>query len=217
MLQVVKAHCDAERATIFHLRYRVYVSEMGKPYPRADHEQQHLFDRLDDQASLLYATDGDGVAGTVRINWGTDTAAIDAYPNQEALQPFRRLPANLLSFTSRLVVARGHRRYSGCAVRLFRAAYAEGRRRRAQFDFCTASQQVMPFFVRLGYRLIGDPCHDPDSGTSLYPLVLVIEDVDHLAACRSLLLRDAQRHPNSPASARWFSAHAANLLLDQVS
>src|ERR1700694_3429674 len=54
------------RASAYHVRYRVYVSEQHKPYPDADHERCWLTDKLDANAAIIIVSGTEGPCGTVR-------------------------------------------------------------------------------------------------------------------------------------------------------
>jgi hypothetical protein len=55
----------------------------------------------------------------------------------------------------------------------------------------------------MGFRQYIEPFQDPEIGAQV-PLVLVIEDVEHLRASRSPFLVKALERHNSNYAARWF-------------
>jgi putative hemolysin len=68
-MRVRIAQSEAERARIFRFRYAVYIQEMGKQFPFADHAQRLLSDPLDRNGVHLFIEKGEAVIATLRINW----------------------------------------------------------------------------------------------------------------------------------------------------
>ena len=196
------AQTDDERRAIYEFRYRIYIEEMGKPYSHADHALKQLRDDLDDQATLLYATRNGEITGTLRINWGEDVSAFKAFAQSCALAKFRHFPSASLSFCSRLMVDPA-RRSSALAAALSTAAYLKGRDRNTQFNFMHCAPRLLSFFERMGFRQYTQSFRDPEIGSQV-PLVLVVEDVEHLRITRSPFLDRALERLNSSYAARWF-------------
>jgi len=196
------AQTEDERRTIYTFRYRIYIEEMGKPYRHADHKNKMLRDPLDDQATLLYSTRNGEITGTLRINWGEDISALTAFGESCALAHFRHFPANSFSFCSRLMVHKA-RRASVVAAALSTAAYVTGRDRGTQFNFVHCAPRLLSFFERMGFRQYTQPFHHSEIGAQI-PLVLVLEDIEHLRASRSPFLGRALERSNSDNAANWF-------------
>ena len=79
---------EAERQEVYRFRYAVYVEEMGKSPPDANHDRRVLMDRFDATASLYVLRDGEGaLVGTLRVN---HLAALES--PQEALRPIALEP-----------------------------------------------------------------------------------------------------------------------------
>jgi len=196
------AHTDAEKRAIYELRYQVYIEEMGKPYRHADHERKQLSDQLDENATLLYSARDGRITGTVRINWGEDRQALSAFSKTCGLADFECFPARTLSFCSRLMVRPQHR-CSALAAALSTAAYLGGRERGTQFNFVHCVPRLLRLFERMGFRRYKDPFYDPEMGMQV-PLVLVVEDIEHLRATRSPFLSKALERPNNNRAGLWF-------------
>jgi|SRR5215831_530167 len=202
--QIIRvAETDAERRAIYEFRYEVYIEEMGKPYSHANHERRQLSDELDGRATLLYAERAGEIVGTVRINWGEDPAASKAFAETCGLADFHRFPTRTLSFCSRLMV-RQDRRYSATAAALSTEAYKKGRERGTQFNFVHCAPRLVRLFERMGFRRYRAGFEDAEVGAQV-PLVLVLEDIDHLRASRSPFLSQALNRPNSFGPALWFA------------
>lgn len=103
---VALAISEAERQEVFRFRYAVYVEEMGKSPPDANHDRRELMDRFDASASLYVLRDGEGaLVGTLRFN------RLEALASAlEALRPIapdfllEQAPLAALSYTSRLML-----------------------------------------------------------------------------------------------------------------
>jgi hypothetical protein len=95
------------------------------------------------------------------------------------------------------------RRSSTIAAALSIAAYSTGRDRNTQFNFMHCTPRLLSFFERLGFRQYVRPFHDPEIGPQV-PLVLVLEDVEHLRTMRSPFLEWTAQQRNSSHTARWF-------------
>jgi len=196
------AQTEDERRAIYAFRYRIYIEEMGKPYRHADHKNKMLRDPLDDLATLLYSTRNAEITGTLRINWGEDISAYTDFAESCSLANFKYFPADSLSFCSRLMVHKA-RRATAIAAALSTAAYVKGRDRNTQFNFVHCAPRLLSFFERMGFRQYTRPFHHSEIGPQV-PLVLVLEDVEHLRASRSPFLGRALEQPNNDFAAIWF-------------
>lgn len=68
-IQVKTAETESEKEAIYHLRYEIYIEELGDKKKAKDGS---LYDEADSQARLLMALDGEELVGTLRINWPGD-------------------------------------------------------------------------------------------------------------------------------------------------
>ena len=197
------AQTDAERNAIYEFRYQVYIEELGKPYSHADHERKRLTDPLDEKATLLYSAKEGKIVGTVRINWGEDVTAFKVFAKAFNLAIFRCFPADSLSFCSRLMVHKDHR-FSAVAGALSIAAYQLGRERGCQFNFAHCAPRLVRLFERMGFRQYKERFNDSEVGEQA-PLVLVVEDIEHLRATGSPFLAQALALPNNNRTSLWFT------------
>lgn len=202
-----QAETDEERQRIFRFRYAIYVEEMGKPMPGANHEQRILQDDLDARSTQLYVERDGDIAGAVRIIWGRDGLP-PAYSNWYGLERFRAFPSSEISFTGRMMVAEKYRS-SPLAVSLGREAYRRGHENGVGFDFIHTTPPLVPFFERLGHRRYNGDFLDPDLGPRT-PMVLVLEDLAHLERCQSPFANTARQWPNRPEPAAWFNREFSN-------
>lgn len=182
-----EARTENERSAVFSFRYRVYIEEMGKPYASADHENKSLTDKLDDTATILFVEMNNEIAGTVRINWGSVESSYAAFDNEAfAISKFDRFAKHAFSFNSRLSVSPQYRR-SALALNLATHSYQLGLKRRVLLNFISCRPELTRFFERLGFRRYTDMFFDKDAGSQV-PLVLALEDVEHLKSVKSPFL-----------------------------
>ena len=187
---ILLAVSEAERQEVYRFRYAVYVEEMGKSPPDANHERRVLMDRFDATASLYLLRDGEGaLVGTLRIN---HLAALESA--QEALRPIplepllEQAPLKNLSYTSRLMLRADWRGGSSLALlcnRIFADSLEEGIR----FDLCHAHPGLIELYEQLGYRRFCAGITLPGVGYQI-PMLLALRDRAHLRRCRSPLMRN---------------------------
>ncbi len=172
------------REQIFRLRYGVYVEEMGKPYPGADHRSHLLTDSLDSTAILLYVTNStEKVIASVRCNYAADVKNVDGLHLQLAsLEP----PVEPhVTVCSRLVVAKEFRRQRAIIHSLLCAMYSWGLDHDIQINLCHTAEALVPFFRRLGYVESGAKFLDEHSVTIQQPMKLHVLNLQHLAMVKS--------------------------------
>ena len=187
---ILLAVSEAERQEVYRFRYAVYVEEMGKSPPDANHERRVLMDRFDATASLYLLRDGEGaLVGTLRIN---HLAALESA--QEALRPIplepllEQAPLKNLSYTSRLMLRADWRGGSSLALlcnRIFADSLEEG----IHFDLCHAHPGLIELYEQLGYRRFCAGITLPGVGYRV-PMLLALRDRAHLRRCRSPLMRN---------------------------
>lgn len=175
-----------EQERIFRFRYTIYVEEMGKPMPGADHVQRTLRDELDNHATHLYALRGGEIMATLRIFWGRDGIP-PQYKAWYGLHGFDSSSQSDFSFTGRMMVA-GAVRGGTAALALATEAYRLGRLSNVAFDFIHTTPPLIPFFERLGHRRYTTEFIDPDLGPRT-PMVLTLDDLTHLKAQGSPFLK----------------------------
>jgi len=185
---IAVAHSPEDRQRVYRFRYTIYVNEMGKrDLSYADHEGKILTDDLDESGTLFYAESGGAVVATLRRNQvgGNDLPA--EYRDIYDLPSFAEFPPSVLSFSSRLMIARDMRG-SPTLAKLLVTAYEHGITQGVLFDFCNCSPGLVDLYEHLGYRRYTDNFIDPDVGYRV-PMVLVAHDEHHLRRVRSPLLR----------------------------
>ncbi len=152
-LQVLLADTPELREAKYALRYVIYVEEMGKSPPAADHQRRWIRDGLDATA-LLYAVQDEAGAlvGTLRLNRLSDLrdpiTQLTPLPIATLLE---RFPPAAISHTSRLMLLPAWR--GGAALGLlFKRCYGDAAEAGIRVDLCHAKPGLVELYEQLGYR-----------------------------------------------------------------
>lgn len=183
---------DMER--VYRLRYRVYVGEHGKPYPRADHAGGRLTDGLDGHSCVLLAERGDVVIGTVRGTAACAPGFIDEYGPLFGLERSVRATLGRVGYASRLVVDAEHRGRSRVAVALMTAIFDWACTQQFALCLCHTTHRLVPLMERLGWSCQGRPFVHADSGSIQVPMVLHTWELERLRALNSPFWAVGARH-----------------------
>ncbi len=182
------ASCDRDLASVFALRYRVYVEEYGKPYPDADHEHRLLFDEWDAHSAVLVAERDGRVAGTIRGTLGSAPGFAAAHADLFGhLDEVRAVGWHRVAYSSRLVVDAAARGHSRLALALMVASYAWALGCNVSVCLCHTAEPLLPLMEKMGWQRRGEPFVHADSSTCQYPMVLMVRDQAHLQAVGSPL------------------------------
>ena len=176
----------AERRAVARLRYEVYVEELGRVQPSADHVARELHEPLDEQGFIIADFDADGRAiATLRVN-PTDAPAL-AFRELYGWDERERAHPGATCVASKLVVDRAHRGTS-LSIKIMRVGTTEILRRGWRFAFLDANDHLVPLYTRMGFIARARRQHP------LYGSVTIMEwdmhDVAHAQAIRSPMLRE---------------------------
>jgi predicted GNAT family N-acyltransferase len=206
MLSVKVATTSEEREQIYRFRYQVYVEEMRKKPKTANHIDRTIIDLLDETGILLYITHKDQIIATLRRNFLDALELPENIQKRFSIAEFTQtFPTQELSISTRLMVAPQWRRSSTVGA-IVAEAYRQGRERNLQFDFVHCAPWLVPFYENLGYRRYTDNFLDQDMGFQI-PMVLVLEDMEHLRTVRSPFYRLARKQENTSTTRDWFIEH----------
>ena len=172
-ISVRAVRSQEEREAVFAFRYRVYVEEMRRPEPGADHAARRIVDPLDATGHLIAAFHDGRIVGTVRVNLARDSD-LSAYEEPYGMRHFAPYHPASTSIVTKLMVESACRR-SPVAVRLARACFAFGVPRGVAFSFIDCNPHLKPFFERLGFRQVMPDFEHPIYGR-VHPLVLDVRD-----------------------------------------
>jgi predicted GNAT family N-acyltransferase len=189
LLSVSIASKKEEIESVFKLRYQVYISEQGKPYPDADHKLQRLLDPLDDVSTLLVARHSDAIVGSVRSSWFDIPQVRRSFPMFSIGQGFP-VPLHNIGIATRLVIDFNQRGRAATNA-LLRYLYRLSLERGDVISFAACNLKLASFFQRYGFIEFAPPYQDPVVGP-LARLVLFTRDLHHLEAVRSPFLPVAQ-------------------------
>jgi CRP-like cAMP-binding protein/GNAT superfamily N-acetyltransferase len=202
VLTVIEAVTRDERESAFRLRYDVYVREMGRSQPHADHARQAVEEPFDSQGGHIFlARDGDVPVGTVRVNLLRE-GPLECQDLYE-LERFVRYYPNAISMTTKLMVTRSHRG-AAASWQLAAAAYRFARDNGVLIDFIDTNPHLVRMYQRFGYRFYKSNISHPEYG-SVVPMAFFVGDVSYLEVVGSPFLELARGYPNDAEASRFFA------------
>jgi predicted GNAT family N-acyltransferase len=180
MFDVHLCGTPAEHAAVRRLRYEIYVEEMGRPQPHADHERREIGEELDQHSWILGIRADGALAGTLRLN--RVDRGIGKY---EQLYRLADLDADARRRTVIVtaLMLRPSVRGVGAMGMLFRAIYSQARSMGVDTCWIDCNEPLVPMFERWGFVSQG-PLHHPLYG-QVRLMRLDLLDRDHLAAVSS--------------------------------
>lgn len=189
VMQVSLADSPEQREAIYALRYAIYVEEMGKSPPAADHKRRWIRDALDDTGQLYAVHDVHGVVvGTLRINRLADLADPEALLAPLPITPLlERFPLEAITHTSRLMLQPAWRGGATLGM-LFNRGYGDAAEAGVRVDLCNAKPGLVELYEQLGYRRFCPGIELPGVGYQV-PMLLALQDREHLCRIRSPLSR----------------------------
>ncbi len=183
------ATSPAEREEIYRFRYQIYVEEMGKSPPEADHRCRLFRDSFDGDSRLYALRDVDGaLVGTLRLNRLCELDCPDEALKPIPMQPLlNHAPIETLSYTSRLMLRRDWRGGGGVAL-LFNRCFGDALQSGVRFDLCHANPGLVELYEQLGYRRFTCGVSLVGAGYQV-PMLLALRDREHFRRSRSPLMR----------------------------
>ncbi len=190
------ASTPEDREAVYRLRYDVYVEELGHSFelPAGD---ERLPDPPARPSRLLMAEAEGALLGTLAFDWGGDRG-FDAETSQTyRLAEFLAVlpPAGLLVFHRFLTTPEAR---LGPAPELLlegllRFALEQG----VRAIFCDCRPHLLNAYLRLGFRPFAPTASNPIAGL-LVPLVLLLDDHQHLARLRARFALVARSRSSDP-------------------
>lgn len=177
---------DADREAVARLRYEVYVAELGRVQPCADHASRTIHEPLDDEGVVFGAFTPEGrLIGTMRI--APSTAASIESRQMYGWEPREQTFPGAVVHASKLLTDPAFRG-SLLGSTLMRVAACEALHRGWRFAFLETYDELVPLYTRVGFVARGSRV-DP-----VYGSVTIMEwdmhDVEHMRRVRSPMLRD---------------------------
>ncbi len=209
MIKISIANTPEEKYAVYRFRYSVYIEEMGLKLPAIDHNNKILFDELDDWGLTLYAQIGTEIIGTQRINIGPlpmfpqdlrQILCLDRFEQFHNRKGFKNF-----AYTSKLMVGETYRN-SVAMYLLMVKAYELCCMHQVQFCFGICNFHLLRIYEQFGCQRFGRIIAAPGFDGVLTPVVLLIDDINHLRAVGSPLLRLARKRGTINCQAgEWFT------------
>lgn len=182
-IRVRVTNCAEELTAVYRIRYDVYVRELRRNPPDADHERQILSDFLDEGSEHLGAFDGDRLIGAIRNTFAANTD-LGYY---EEFYGFRTVgddhPA-LTSMTTAQVVLQEHRG-ARIGFKLPMASFLSGLSHGVRWNFIDCIPSLLDFFKHIGYREHLQAAPHPTYGFTVHRLRLDLWDIEYFKCMRS--------------------------------
>ncbi len=167
---------------VYKLRYSVYVEDLKYHQPYADHKSKMLKDSLDSTGNLFGIFKNNEAVGTVLTNYAKHSD-LGYYSELYKMNEFPDGSYYDSSITTKLIV-RNDFRSKSVAFRLALATFTKGLEDNIQFNFIDCTQEMVPFYLRLGYKVYQESMFHPEFGRGAV-LVLELHDIAHLEECNS--------------------------------
>lgn len=189
---------EAALQAVQRLRYEIYVEEMGRPQPHADHVNKRITDDLDARGhTLTIEADGE-LAGTLRLSFLSD--GIGKYEDMYSLGDLTPSERKRHVVVTALML-RPSVRGTGAMGQLFRAVYAHARVLGGECCWIDCNSPLVPVFEHYGFKAVTTFPHPLYGNVHLMRLDLL--DRAHLTAVRSPFLAVLDDpHPHLPRSYR---------------
>ncbi|TRZ98426.1 MAG: hypothetical protein D4R84_03680 [Rhodocyclaceae bacterium] len=178
-----------EREAVYRLRYNVYIGELKRKFPDADHGRKWLHDNEDEKphTTILYTGTLANMTGTLRVRtWGPGQVP----PRESKWWSMERFPGIEAMTTAELgrLTVRPDARGRLILPALLRTAYEHcAGARRVDLAFCFCSPGLVRNYQRLGMSPFGGRLVDSGTGSIQIPLVTVLSDAAHFKRCGSFL------------------------------
>ena len=196
-LEVLVAQTGGELAEIERFRYSIYIEEMHKPLPWANHDEKRLPDPDDGGALQLYIREVGEVAACLRIHFGNAPAAIlDRLGVTELVSS---LPGPVV-YLSKMMVG-GSLRGAQHSKALMRHGFQIGVERGFHVALCNSRPELVPYYRKIGLYRFGEPFIDECVGRQV-PMVMLGHDAEHFERVGSFLAPLARQYSRDPIMLR---------------
>jgi predicted GNAT family N-acyltransferase len=175
---------------LYKLRYRIYIEELKKALPWADHEQKRLTDPYDvNAAHFMVSQPGGEAVGCARVHIGSTIPKelIAAMQLPEVVE--REL--HRCAYVSKLMVERSLRG-SGASLLLMTKMLEYGVARGAQYAVFHCNPRLCRLYERYGFQKFGQPFEMAHVGTQVC-MINLFGDADHFTNVRSPLAEFVKR------------------------
>ncbi len=183
LIHVRFAETQADQTAIYRLRYQIYIEELRRKEP-ADHDRRLMPDPPGRKSRLLLTEHDGAVIGTLRLDWGGDgqfSAEDRVIYRLDELERIVR-PEQIAIF-SRFMTALDYRGGDAPGL-LIDAMIRFVLAHQIRVLLCDCRPPLINTYLRLGFRVFGDLVNEASVGV-LVPLILLIDDHDHMASVGS--------------------------------
>lgn len=193
MLEVKVAQTSEELNAIYQFRYDYFFRTLGRTdILGLDHKKTLHFEELDPYSVHYYIERGGKLLGVLRqTRLGAvpdDVIKSNGIDEIYDLDRFLSIvDKSQLSMDSRLILDPTIRGSLALGT-LFSKAYLDGLYAGIEFDFLTAAPNVIDVYSKSGFRRFKEGFEHPENGYDV-PMVLALNDLEHLKATKSPLLR----------------------------
>jgi hypothetical protein len=194
------ASSQEELASIFRLRYEIYVEQQGKALPSANASLRVVQDDLDEVARNFYVGSEHGeIIACGRATIGIWPQVCDGPFSLSAFSGFQRESFYYIS----KVMLNPRFRSRSAIPSIFIAMYKDGRAHNAPFGIAHCNPKLVSIYNRFGWRRFGPEFIDPFAGPQV-PIMIVAPDIEYLRRRKSVLVQAAEEFSNDSFYAGWF-------------
>jgi len=184
-IQVRMIDNEEEQEMVYRFRYGIYVEELHRAEPHADHERKRIEEPLDQDGVLFGAFRGDEMVGTLRMNSGESVRGY--YEDLYGMSAYAPYFPYRTSITTKLMILPSLRR-SSLSFRLAEAGFCYAHEMNFEHDFIDCNQHLKTYFLKLGYQQHMSDVEHPIYG-HVSRLRLDLNDWAHLMDVRSPFCR----------------------------
>jgi predicted GNAT family N-acyltransferase len=182
----------AQMEKVLALRYRVYIQELKKDLPWADHERKWLTDPYDSTGATHFAVSrlGGQLVGCVRLHLSTAIPKV-LLEEMQIADPIER-DGYRCGYVSKLMVERSLRG-KGASLLMMMSMIEHGAAAGGQYALFHCNPRLARLYEKLGFRQFGEPFQMAHVGTQI-PMINLFGDVDHFAKVGSPLAKFVRRY-----------------------
>jgi len=175
---------------IYRLRYDIYIKELKKSLPWADHQGRRLVDPDDRDAIHFVATRGTRIIGCVRAHVGS--AMPQNILDAMGLSGFVQADGGRCAYVSRLMLERTARG-RGAALKMMSTMAEFAATHGIDHVLFHCNAKLVHFYQRLGFQICGEPFGMAHSAMQT-PMAVVWGDAEYLASVGSPLASHFRRY-----------------------
>lgn len=195
--EVIIATTESEMAEIERFRYSIYIEEMHKPLPWANHVEKRLSDPDDAESVNLYIRESGEIAACVRLHIGN--VPLTVLERLGVVDIVASLPQPVV-YLSKLMVGRSLRGAQHSKT-LMRHGFQLGVEHGFHVALCNSRPELVPYYRKIGLYRFGEPFIDECVGRQV-PMVMLGHDAEHFERMGSFLAPLARQYPREPVVLR---------------